>query len=103
VAAVVFGFGMPEVVLAAAYHGGQRSERGDVAAQVAAVGGLVLVGLDHHGHGVPADVRADALFERQIAGMRRFETGWNRDDVGGIGRKWNAGARAARQVDQTLE
>src|SRR5690606_20764129 len=38
ITAVILGFSMPEMVLAAAYHGGQRGERRDVAAEIAAIG-----------------------------------------------------------------
>src|SRR5690606_11540912 len=103
VAAVVLGFGVPEVVLAAAYHGGQRGEGGDVAAQAAAVGGRFAVGAHDHGHGVPADVGADALFQFQVAGVRRLQARRNGVDVGRVGRERDVGARAARQVDQLLD
>ena len=103
VAAVVLGLGVPEVVLAAADHGGQRGEGGDVAAQVAAVRRVVLVGLDHHGHGVPAHVRADARFQFQVARMRRLQAGRDRVDVGGVGRERDVGTGAARLVDQAFQ
>ncbi len=103
VAAVVFVLGVPEVVLAAADHGGQRGEGGDVAAQVAAVRRVVLVGLDHHGHGVPAHVRADARFQFQVARMRRLQAGRNRVDVSGVGRERDVGAGTTGFVDQAFQ
>src|SRR3546814_860627 len=96
VAAVAFAFSVPEVVLAATYHGGQRGERRNVPAQIAAVGRVVAVGLDDHGHGVPAYIRAYALFQYDIARMRRLEPWRYGIDVGGIRRKRNVGARTAR-------
>src|SRR3546814_9757368 len=101
VAAVAFAFSVPEVVLAATYHGGQRGERRNVPAQIAAVGRVVAVGLDDHGHGVPAYIRAYALFQYDIARMRRLEPWRYGIDVGGIRRKRNVGARTARKVDRT--
>lgn len=103
VAAVLFGLAVPEMVLAAADHGGQRGERGDMAAQVAAVGRVVLVGAHHHRHGVPAHVRADAGFQLQVAGMGRLQPRRNRVHVGGVRRERDMGAGTARLVDQTLQ
>jgi hypothetical protein len=68
VAAVAFAFGVPEVVEAGGEHVRQRLEAADVAAQVAAVGRVQAVGLDHHGHRVPAHVGAQPAFE--IPGCR---------------------------------
>ena len=103
VAAVALGLGVPEVILAAAYHGRQRGERGDVPAQVAAIGRMLAVGLDHHGHRVPAHIRANALFKHEVAGVRGFEARRNGVHISGVGRKGNIGARAACQVDQPFE
>ncbi|MNS31962.1 hypothetical protein D3C72_640320 [compost metagenome] len=103
VAAVAFVFRVPEVVLAAADHGGQRGERRDVAAQVAAVRRVVLVGLDDHGHGVPAHVRTDARFQFQVARMRRLQAGRNRVDVSGIRRERDVGAGTTGFVDQAFQ
>ena len=99
VAAVVFGFGMPEVVEADAQHVGQRGERRDVATEVA----VEAVGLDDHRHRVPAHPRAQALFVFQVAGAVRFQVGRNRVHVGGVARERNVGAAAARQIDQALQ
>jgi hypothetical protein len=41
-----------------------------VAAEVAAVGRVQAVGLDDHGHRVPAHVGAQALFHLEVAGER---------------------------------
>jgi hypothetical protein len=56
VAAVAFAFGVPEVVEAGGEHVRQAGEAADVAAQVAAIGRVQAVGLDHHRHRVPAHV-----------------------------------------------
>jgi hypothetical protein len=72
VAAVVFALGVPEVVEAGAKQAGQRGKRTDVATQVTTIGRVMAVGLDHHGHGVPAHVGAQALFDFQIAGRALF-------------------------------
>jgi hypothetical protein len=72
VATMVFALGVPEVVEAGAKHVGQRGEGADVATQVTAVGRVVAVGLDHHGHGVPAHVGAQTLFNFDIAGATLF-------------------------------
>ena len=94
VAAVVFVLGVPEMVETGTKHMGQGREGADVAAQVAAVFGVVAVGLDDHGHGVPAHVGAQALFDLDVAGTTRLFGGLNRVDVTGRGRK--------RQVDAVL-
>src|SRR5690606_10581270 len=103
VAAVVFRLGVPEVVLAAAYHGGQRGERGDVAAQVAAVRRIVAVGLDDHGHGIPAHIGTYALFQDDIARMGGLQPRRYGIDVGGVGGKRDVRPRTARQVDQAFQ
>ena len=77
VAAVLFGLAMPEMVLAAADHGGQRGERGDMAAQVAAVGRVVLV----------ARTTIAMAFQRTYERMRASSSrlpGWAGSSPGGI-------------------
>jgi hypothetical protein len=69
-----------------------------VAAQVT----VGAVRLDHHGHGVPAHPRAQALFVFQIAGAVFFEVGRNGIDVSGVAGERDVGAAAARQIDQSL-
>ena len=75
VAAMVFAFGMPKMVEAGAKHVGQRGKRTDVTAQVAAIGGVVAIRLDHHGHGVPAHVSAQTLFDFDVAWAPLFLVG----------------------------
>ena len=87
VTAVAFVRGMPEVVHAGADHGGHRRERGDVTAQAAAIGGFMLVGAHHHGHGVPADEAADALFVFVVAGRADFQCGRDGVHIGRGGRE----------------
>ncbi len=63
-----------EVVVADFVQRRGRGERRDVAAE-RAVG--LLVGPDHHRHGVPADDALDPAFDLEIAGIPRllFEAG----------------------------
>src|SRR5207247_10127090 len=87
VAAVVFALGMPEMVEAGAKQAGQRGKRADMAAEVAAVGRVQPVGVDHHGHGVPAHVGAQALLDFKIARGTLFLVGFYGVDISGVGRK----------------
>ena len=57
-------FGTPEVVEAHIVKGGGRLERGDVAAELQ----VFFTGTQHHGGGIPADNRADAVLQLVIAG-----------------------------------
>ena len=98
VAAVVGRRRVPEVVETDAQHVRQRRERGQVAAQVA----VGAVGLDHHGHGVPAHPRAQALFVFQVAGTVCFLFGGDGIDVGGGAGERDLGAAAAGQVNHAL-
>jgi hypothetical protein len=50
-------------------------EAADVAAQVAAVGRVQAVGLDHHGHRVPAHVGAQPALELEVARAALFLVG----------------------------
>ena len=70
---------VPEVVEADVIERGGGSERGDVAADV-----RVLARAQHHRDGVPARVRADAMFEVLIAGNVGLVGDGNRVDVGSI-------------------
>ncbi len=74
-----------------------------MAAQVAAVDGVVPVGLDHHGHGVPAHVGAQALLNLNVAGAVRFLIGLDGVDVAGVGRERHVDAALARMVQQLLQ
>ena len=87
IAAVVFVFSMPKMVETCAKHVGQRSKRTDVATQVAAIGGVVAIRLDHHGHGVPAHIRTQTLFNLNIAWAALFLVGLQGVDIARVGRK----------------
>ena len=65
-----------------------------MATQIAAVRRVQAVGAHHHGHGVPAHVGAQALFNGDVAGAMGFLLGLNGVHVAGVGRK--------RQVDAAL-
>ena len=54
---------VPEMHEAGVVEGGRRLEARDVAAQL----GAFLVGAEHDGQGVPADQRADLVFDRPVA------------------------------------
>jgi hypothetical protein len=103
VAAVVFALGVPEVVEASAEHVRQRGKGADVAAEVAAFGGMVAVGLDHHRHGIPAHVGAQALFDLEIAGAALFLVGLDGVDVRGIGRERLVDAVLPGMFEQLLQ
>jgi len=64
---MVLVFCMPEMVLAATNHGRQRGKRRDVTAQVTTIRWIMLIGFDHHGHGIPADVATNLGFELHVA------------------------------------
>ena len=78
-------FSVPEVVKAGAKHMGQRGKGADVAAQVPTVDRMMPVGLDHHGHGVPAHVGTQPLFDLDVARATLFLVGLDGVDVTGIG------------------
>ncbi|MDT4852155.1 hypothetical protein FQZ97_863760 [compost metagenome] len=103
VAAVVFALGVPEVVEAGAEHAGQRGEGADVAAQVTAFGRVDAVGLDHHGHGVPAHVGAQALFDLEVAGAAGLHARLDGVHVAGVGRERHVDAVLTRMLEQLFE
>ena len=65
VAVAIFGFGVVDVVLRDFVQSGGGSERGDVTAEAV----VFAIGGDDHGHGVPANVTADAAFHASVAGV----------------------------------
>ena len=103
VAAVLGRLGVPEVVEAGAEHRRQRGEARDVAAEVAAVGGMEAIRLDHHRHRVPAHVGAQPLLDLDVAGASLFLVGGDGVDVRRLGRERQVDAGLARLVDQLLE
>ncbi len=74
-----------------------------MAAQVTAVGGVVAVGLDHHGHGVPAHVGAQATFQFQVARAVGLFLRGDGVDVAGVGRERHVDAVLARMLQQLLQ
>ncbi len=103
VATVVFGFRVPEMVEPGTKHVRQRGKRANVAAQVPAVCRIVAVGLDHHGHGVPAHVGAQALFDFDVAGATLLLVGLDGVDVAGVGRERHVKAALTRMLQQLLQ
>jgi hypothetical protein len=102
-AAAVGVVGMPEMVETGREHVSQAGEAADVAAEVAAVGGVQTVGLDHHGHGVPAHVGPQTAFELQVAGAVFLVGGLDGVDVAGVGGKRHVDAALARLLQQLLQ
>ena len=94
---------MPEMVHSSANHGRQRSKRGDMPAEVAAIGRIVLVGTNHHRHRIPANVGADALLELHVAGAWHFEVRRDRIEISRVRRKRDVGPRAAGLLDELLQ
>ena len=103
VATVVFTLGMPEVVKARAKHVRKRGKGANVAAKVTPVLGVVTVGFDHHGHGVPAHVGAQALFNFNIARAMRLLVGFNGVDIARGGGKRHVDAVFAGVFEQLLK
>ena len=91
---MIFALCVPEMIEACAKEIGQRCERTNVATQIAAVCGIVAIGLDHHRHCVPAHVSTQALFDFNVAGISCFLIGLNGVDI--------AGSRGKRHVDTAL-
>ena len=58
----------------------KRGHRG-VTGNMAAHAGIAVIGIDHHGHGVPAGQALDAPFDLAIARIRRLFLRRNRIDV----------------------
>jgi len=94
---------MPEVIHARTNHGGERSKRGNVPAQIPTIRRVVAIGTHHHGHGVPPHIRANALLKLGIAGRARLELSGNGVDVGGVGRERDMRAAATRRFDHVLK
>ncbi len=103
VAAVLAIGAVPEVVEAAAQHRRQRRERGQVAAQVAAVGRVQAIGLDDHRHRVPAHVGTQALFDVDVAGELRLVGRGDGVDVRGVRGERQVDALLARVIQQLLD
>ena len=100
---VAFSLGMPKVVETGTEHVGQRGKRANMPAEVTTVFGVVTVGLDHHGHGVPAHVGAQAFFNFDVAWATLFLVYPNGVDVTGGGRKRHVEIAFARMRQQFLK
>ena len=103
VAAMVFVLGMPKMVETGAKHAGQRGKRANVATQIAAVGRAELVGLDHHGHGIPAHVGAQALLNDEVAGRTLFLINLDGVDIAGGGRERHVDTALASVLKQLFK
>jgi hypothetical protein len=103
VTAVVLALGMPEMVETGTEHAGHRGEGADVAAQVAAVGGVQAVGAHHHGHGVPAHVGAQALLDGDVAGAAHFLVRLDGVHVARVGRERHVDAVLTCMFEQLLQ
>ena len=87
---MLIGLTAEEVVEADFVQGGGRGVRGNVAADAF----FLLVGADHHGHGVPADDVADLAFKLEDAGVGWLLVCRDGVDVGRVGREGNPDALA---------
>ncbi|MCY1392372.1 hypothetical protein D9M71_72400 [compost metagenome] len=99
VALAGFAVGAEEVVEADFEDFRRRSVAGDMAAQFA----IGLVSPRHHGQGVPADDRGDALFHRQVAGEGRLVFHGDAVLVQRIGMRRRAHAEVAGVLGQALQ
>jgi len=91
---------MPKVVETRTKHAGKRGERANVPAEITTIGRVQPVGLDHHRHGVPAHVGAQAFFNFQIARGTLFLVNFNGVDIAGIGRKRHVNTLLAGMLQQ---
>ena len=71
--------------------------------QIPAIFGMQAVGPHHHGHGVPAHVGTQPLFDGDIAGATRLLLRFERVDVAGRGGKRHVDAVLARVFEQLFE
>ena len=72
-------------------------------AQVATVGRIEAVGAHHHGHGIPAHVGAQALFDGDVAGATGLLIGLDGVHVAGVGRERQVNAVLPRMLQQLLQ
>ena len=83
--------------------GSHGAPSANIGAQVAAIRGVQAVGLDHHGHRVPAHVGAQTLFHLEVAGAARFVLRLDGVDIAGGGRKRHVDALLTRFLEQLLK
>ena len=98
VAVVFFGGGVPEMGQADVVEDGSGGEGGDVAADIG-----VLVGTDHHGHGVPAHVVVNLDLDVGIARILGLLVDRDGVDVLGVGRVRQINAFFAGLGNQALD
>src|SRR5690242_1622690 len=89
---------MPEVVIADVIEGGCGSKSGDMAADIG-----MLVGTQNHRHGVPANIRTDAVLQCGITGRALLLSWWDGIDISGGCAIRKIGTRAASLFDQSFE
>ena len=99
VAAMTLGGRVPEMHEAGIIEQGRGLEARNVPAQLRAL----LVGAQDDRQRIPADVAADPVLDRPVAGMGRLAIGRDRVEVGRIGRIGHRRALAARLVHQLVE
>ena len=99
VAAMALGGRMPEMHEAGVVEQGRGLEARNVPAQLRAL----LVGAQDDRQRIPADVAADPVLDRPVAGMGRLAIGRDRVEVGRIGRIGHRRALAARLVHQLVQ
>ena len=99
VAAEIAGRCTPEVIESHFHQRARRRIAGDVSAELA----LAAICAHHDRHRIPAVVRANALFNRGVAGRMFFEMRRNRVDVCGVRRIRKVSSGAARLIDQRFE
>ncbi len=80
VTAVVGAAVAEDMVEAHLHQGGGGRVGGDMPAQA----GARIIGLKHHGHGVPANDVLDTLLDIHVARIRRLQLGRNGVPVGGV-------------------
>ena len=80
----------------------QRRRR-SVTRNMAPVLGIDAIGIDHHGHRIPADVRLDTTFERAIPRVFGLTTLVDRVQVCRIRAIRQVRARAASEVDHLVQ
>ena len=91
--------GAPEVVEPDLVEGRSRGVGGDMTAILRGD----PVGLHHHRHRIPTDVRLDAPLEFAVAGVVRLVSRRDAVEVRGVGPERQVSARAACVVDQLLK
>ncbi len=79
----------------------ERRERGE-GRNVSTEATVLAIGIDDHGHGVPANEALDAGFNLPVAGIGRLLFEGNRVEIGRDGRRRHANSRLAQAVDKII-